>query len=42
MLKKQLKKEKVPGIITAGAWLLRNMEQKTNRISFHQILMMAV
>lgn len=42
MLKNQLKKEKVPGVITAEAWLPRNTEQNTNRISFHEILTTAV
>jgi len=40
--KKQLMKEKVPDVITAGAWLLRNTEQNTNGISFHEILTTAV
>lgn len=37
MLKEKLKKETVSGVIMAGTWLLRNTEQNTNRISFHEI-----
>lgn len=37
MLKKKLKKEKAAGVIMAGTWLVRNTEQNTNRISFHEI-----
>lgn len=36
-LKMNLKKEKAAGVIMAGTWLLRNTEQNTNRISFHEI-----
>lgn len=42
MLKEKLEKEKAAGARMAGTWPLRNTEQNTNRISFHEIWTTAV